>query len=191
MNDPNIREILNRTALASYIADSNSRVVEELKLPVATARIDIAVVNGHLHGYEIKSSQDTLQRLPNQLVAYTKVFDYLTVVTELKYHLKVIDILPSWVGVSICSNKPDTAEYEIIRTAKLNTNQEGFFIAKLLWYSELIEILVEQKIPFKKQTRCWLLCETLAANIDTKTLSDLVRDKLKKRKDWKLKKAIN
>ncbi len=188
MKDRNIRDLLKKTELQSYIADyPHSKIIEEMKLPVAKARIDIAVVNGHLHGYEIKSASDTLQRLPSQVTAYSKIFDYLTVVTEFKYHHKLNDILPEWVGIAVCSDKVTEEEYEIIRPPIRNEEKDNFYIAKLLWVSELYELLKEQNITFKKSERSWALYQKLAANLETDHLSDLVREKLKFRKKIEIK----
>ena len=189
MKDRNIRELLRKTELQSYINDPHSKVVEELKLPVAKARIDIAVINGHLHGFEIKSASDTLHRLPSQIVAYSKVFDYLTVVTEAKYYDRIE--LPEWVGLAVCSDKPGESEFEMLTPPLLNTNINGFYLAQLLWHSELVEVLQEQNILFKKQQRNWLLCEKLADNLDVSVLSMLVREQIKKRQAWKLLKEAN
>lgn len=186
MKDPHIRLLLRRTELLQYINDPTSRVVEELKIPVANARIDMAVINGHFHGYEIKSACDTLQRLPNQLIAYSYIFDYLTVITEEKYSNKILSILPDWVGLSICSDSADDTIIEVIKRGKINTQKNGFYLAKLLWNEELIDLLIELEIPFKKKQRNWLLCEIISQNVDTETLSRLVREKLKIRTAWKL-----
>jgi hypothetical protein len=187
MKDPAIRNLLKKTELANFITDPHSKVVEELKLPAAKARIDIAVINGHLHGYEIKGASDTLQRLPSQVNAYSKIFDYLTVVTELKYHERILNVIPEWVGVSVCSDKYGNEEFEIIQPPVLNEHKDAFYIAKLLWREELIDILQSFQIPHKKKIRSWLLCEAAAYNLDISTLSNVVREKLKVRKDWKIK----
>src|SRR5690606_8431363 len=105
MKDPCIRQLLRETELSHYLNDADSKVVEELELPVAGARIDMAVINGSLHGFEIKSASDTLQRLPGQIEAYTKVFDYLSIVTEVKYENKILDFVPSWIGIYVCQDK--------------------------------------------------------------------------------------
>src|SRR4029077_11388986 len=139
-------------------------------------RIDIAVINGHLHGYEIKSASDTLQRLPSQLVAYSKVFDYLTIVTELKYYQRILDIIPAWVGVSVCSDKNDEEEFKTIKPCELNQTKDSFYIAKLLWRDELIEILAEQKIPFRNKDRNWILCEAISMNMEISSLCNVVRE---------------
>ncbi len=186
MKDPCIRQLLKDTELLHFFNDSNSKVVDELSLPVAKARIDVAVINGALHGYEIKSACDTLQRLPSQIEAYTKVFDYLSIVTESKYHKRILAFIPLWVGVIICNEKKGVKSIKQVRKPKLNKEKQGFFIAKLLWREELIDSLTEYQIPFRKKDRNWLLCETLATNLDISTLSFIVRDKLKKRVDWKM-----
>ncbi|HKO81263.1 MAG TPA: sce7726 family protein [Chitinophagaceae bacterium] len=186
MRDIEIRQLLRSTQLSKYFADSESKVVEELKLPVAQARIDIAVINGHLHGFEIKSAVDTLQRLPGQITAYTKIFDYLSIVTEGKYYQKILDSTPDWISVYTCTEKAGKCKIVQVRSGSKNKNKEGFFIAKLLWREELIEVLTEQKISFKQKERNWLLCEALANNMTVPELSKIVRTKLKQRIDWKL-----
>jgi len=188
MHDIDIRLILKSSFLQQYYNDPTSKVVEEMRLPVAGARIDMAVINGHFHGFEIKSASDTLQRLPNQLIAYSYVFDYLTVITEGKYFEKVLNIIPDWVGLSICSNNEQPIE--IIQQSSLNNNRNGFYIAKLLWRNELVDVLNQHQIPFKNKFRNWILCEILSESIDTEALSLMVREKLKIRTDWKLQKIV-
>jgi hypothetical protein len=185
MKDPCIRQLLKETELQHFINDAGSRVVDELSLPVAKARIDIAVINGSMHGYEIKSASDTLQRLPSQIEAYTKVFDYLSIVTEHKYHARIVEFIPRWVGIIVCNEKAGLKTMKIVRKPKLNKHKQGFFIAKLLWRDELIEILAEQQIPFRKKDRNWILCELLSSSLHLNALSLVVREKLKKRSAWK------
>lgn len=182
MKDPIIREYLRKSALAEYLIDPNSKVVEELKLPVAKARIDIAVINGHMHGYEIKSASDTLLRLPAQIEAYEKVFDFLSVVTEYKHADKLASILPHWVNLLICHSD---GSLETLKEGRFNHNKNGFYIAKLLWRDEIINILKDYNIPYHSKDRNWILCEHLSENIDTEELSQIVREKLKIRQSWK------
>lgn len=185
MKDPCIRQLLKKTELQHFCNDFNSKVIDEFCLPVAKARIDIAVINGSIHGYEIKSASDTLQRLPSQIEAYTKVFDYLSIVTEDKYHKRILRFIPSWVGLIICKETKGVRTIKSVRKPKLNRKKQSFFLAKLLWRDELISILEEYQIPFRKKDRNWLLCETLSSYLDINTISLLIRDKLKSRDDWK------
>ena len=160
MKDASIRQLLRDTTLNRYFHDPATSVLEEFKLCAANARIDIAIINGHLHGYEIKSAADTLQRLPGQLEAYGKIFDFVTVVTENKYHQRLSDILPSWVGLSVCIEKNGIAEVVPVRSPHQNNNKQGFYLAKLLWREELVSELNRLQIPFKRTWRNWLLAES-------------------------------
>jgi hypothetical protein len=185
MKDPCIRELLKETELKHYFDDFDSKVVEELNLPVAKARIDIAVINGSLHGYEIKSAADTLKRLPSQIEAYTKVFDYLSIVTEGKYGTKILDFVPEWIGVILCQENKGIKTITELRKPTKNVSKEGIYIAKLLWREELIECLNQYNLKFRKKDRNWLLCEVLSTNLEIDLLSTIVREKLKARNNWK------
>lgn len=184
MRDIDIRNILKETILSKYYEDSGCKVVEELEIPAAKARIDMAVINGHMHGFEIKSARDTLKRIPSQLDAYSKVFDFLSIVTEEKYRKKLIDILPTWVGVYTCQENGTIDE---IRASSMNLSKQSFYIAKLLWRNELLELLSSNNFKYRKSDRNWLLCELIAKNLPLETLSQVVRTNLKNRISWKLK----
>lgn len=186
MKDPCIRQLLRETELVHFFEDLNSKVVEELTLPVAKARIDIAVINGAFHGYEIKSASDTLQRLPSQIEAYTKVFDYLSVVTERKYEAKILMAVPKWMGVFLCEENKGVKSITQLRAPLLNQNKDAFYLAKLLWREELIDSLMENMISFRKKDRNWLLCDALSENLPIETVSEIVREKLKLRTNWKI-----
>ncbi|MGE5944075.1 MAG: sce7726 family protein [Flavobacteriales bacterium] len=187
MRDLEIREILRDTILQKFIADLDSKIVDELNIPITNSRIDIAVLNGHLHGFEIKSSRDTLNRLPHQIEGYAKVFDYLTVVTEYKHSDKVLKILPDWVGLKICVEEPNGIKLVTIRKSYFNRNKEGFFLAKLLWRDEVELILNNLEISYRKKDTLWRLCELLGESLPIAKLSLIVRETLKMRKDWKIK----
>jgi hypothetical protein len=181
MRDQSIRQLLRRTELSQFLNDPKSKVVEELKLPVAGARIDIAVINGSMHGYEIKSAVDTLKRLPSQLEAYSKVFDYLSIVTEERHHNKVLEILPNWVGLYVCEENSNQESIREIQPSKKNNSREGFYLAKLLLRDEIMNILNEYEIIHRKKDRNWIQCEILASNLNIDLLSGIVREKLKNR----------
>ena len=68
-----------------------------------------------------------------------------------------------------------------------NEGKDDFYVAKLLWVSELHELLKEQNIPFKKSERSWTLYQRLAACLKTDLLSALVREKIKRRKKIEIK----
>jgi hypothetical protein len=191
MRDYTIRQLLRRTELSRFLTDPHSKVIEEFKLPIAGARADIAVINGNIHAYEIKSAVDTLKRLPSQLEAYTKVFDFISVITEGKHYKKIQSLLPDFVGLYICEEKRGQEVVKQIQKPKKNTSVEGFYIAKLLWRDEILSILAQYKIPHRRADRNWIQCEVLANNFDAVALSAIVREKLKCRpEDWRLQQTV-
>lgn len=185
MKDPCIRQLLRETELSEFIHDGHSRVVEELTIPTTNSRIDIAVINGAMHGYEIKSASDNLDKIEHQIAGYSKVFDFISIVTEGKHYGRVLDFVPQWVGLFVCSNENGIQAIKIERKAEPNIHKTGFNLAMLLWNNELIDVLSTYKIQHRKNYRSWLLCEALSSELDTDAISDIVRTKLKERENWR------
>ncbi|MFD2968546.1 sce7726 family protein [Sphingobacterium bambusae] len=186
MKDPEIRKLFKDTELNHFFYDGDSRVIDELDLAATKARIDIAVVNGSLHGFEIKGASDTLKRLPSQIEAYTKIFDYLSIVTESRYLDKIKASIPKWIGLYVCVCKGENYQIKKIRSPKFNKYKEGFYIAKLLYRNEIIDCLAEYQIPYRKKDRNWTLCEILANQVPLDQLSVSVRKKLKIRNNLQI-----
>jgi hypothetical protein len=64
MRDSDVRGATKAWLSAEYACDQDTRIVEEMGVWSGSVRIDIAIINGHLSGYELKSDRDTLERLP-------------------------------------------------------------------------------------------------------------------------------
>src|SRR5258705_11381859 len=99
MRDQDIRSALHFDILKLPCHDEETLVIDELGLCEGDARIDIAVVNGTLSGYEIKSSADTLQRLPHQVAVYGRLFDQVTLVSSESHIEKAQGMIPPWWGI--------------------------------------------------------------------------------------------
>lgn len=80
MRDPEIRSELHRRLQLRHGNDPTVRIVDEMSVLTGACRIDVALINGRLEGFEIKSDSDSLSRLPRQAFAYGQVFDRLTMV---------------------------------------------------------------------------------------------------------------
>ncbi len=91
-----------RSALRSYLEGTSptgaGRIVEELGIERGAARIDLALITDRLVGFEIKSDQDTFDRLSNQIHAYNRVFDEITLVTGPALLDDALRLLPPWWG---------------------------------------------------------------------------------------------
>lgn len=138
-NDTIIREALINRLVVDY---PNYRVIPELGLWHGAARIDVAVVNGFLRGFEIKSDRDTLTRLPEQMRAYNAIFDQVTLVVGSKHFVEAFTMVPDWWGIETAHTNEDGAVYfNRIRSPQNNPEQDSISIARLLWRHEALEKL--------------------------------------------------
>lgn len=141
-NDTNIREALFNWLKVEFTAYPEYKIIPELGLWHGAARVDIAVINGVLHGYEIKSDSDTLLRLPEQMQAYNAIFDKVTLVVGSKHFVDAFKMVPDWWGIQTARIANDDSIYfNTIREPKYNPKQDNISIARLLWKREALNIL--------------------------------------------------
>ena len=186
-NDAVIRMALKEYLNKHHSKDHKVRIIEELGLKHGAARIDIAVVNGVMHGYEIKSDLDTLLRLPEQMNIYNSVFDKVTLVVGKSHLHEAINIIPDWWGITIAKiNGCGDIAFCSIRESKENIEQDNISIAKLLWKDEALNILEEagQAKGFKSKSRIFIY-EKLSTIFSQKDLEEKVRETLFFRGDWR------
>ena len=144
MNDPAIRAALRKTTLASHVKQPDTIILDELSLWHGEARVDIALVNGILHGYEIKSAADTLARLPQQVLIYGSVLDQATLVVAGKHLNRALDIIPFWWGVELVKQSDNRSlSFETVRLPQDNYGIEALCVAQLLWRDEALLFLKE------------------------------------------------
>lgn len=137
--DRDVRLALHQKVLMDHHGDENTLVLDELGLRHGACRVDIAVVNSFLHGYEIKSDADTLYRLPNQIIVYGLVLDRVTLVVGKTHIQEVTSWLPDWWGIKIVSVGPRGGiTFESYRPASMNPNIDPVALSELLWRSEVV-----------------------------------------------------
>jgi hypothetical protein len=142
LNDPSIRKALHSKLLRRQHSDPKTLIIEELGLEHGTARVDVATINGLIHGYEIKSDADDLSRLPHQIEVFSRVLDKLTVIAGDRHSFGCESALPSWCGLVRCRVGPRGAKhFETIRPAKQNADTNPLSVAMLLWRNEAVEVL--------------------------------------------------
>lgn len=186
MHDKEIRRALLQDLHRRYHNDAETLIIEEFGLCQGDARVDIAVINGTIHGYEIKSEKDTLRRLPGQQSIYNKVFDHVTVVAS-AYHLpKIRRQVPNWWGLSEVQCIDKVIELVKKRACKKNELVNPQALVQLLWREETVEILnrrnLHQGLSGKPRPQLWA---RLAESLTVADLSDEVRKKIKMRKHWR------
>ena len=91
LGDAEIRSVLRSRLSQKHTRTSRTVFIEELGLCRGQVRVDLSVVNGLLHGYEIKSDRDSLRRLSGQVELYGKVFDRATLVVGERHLAEALD----------------------------------------------------------------------------------------------------
>jgi hypothetical protein len=186
MRDIDIRGAL-RLEMARRHSEEGALIVEELGLCQGAARVDVAVVNGSVHGYEIKSEYDTLARLPGQSTIYSQALEFVTIVAASAHSLKIAALIPPWWGIWIAVQDGGGIRLEEVREPQRNPGISPFAQAQLLWRQEALQALesrgLADGLKHKPRHQLW---NRLASELTIEELGTLVRKCLKARNDWRV-----
>jgi hypothetical protein len=187
MNDAQIRLNFHRKKLRRLHTAADTLVLDELGLKHGKCRADIAVINGHLIGFEIKSDEDSLSRLDRQVAIYNAVFDYATVIVAQRHLESVRALTPDWWGITVATKGQRGAiHFETVRRPKRNPSPDDFAVAQLLWRNEAEEELLKHGVSAQilRQKRS-ILYRELVEILAPRQLRKTVRERLKSRTDWR------
>lgn len=168
--------------------DSPYKLVQELGVCEGQVRIDVAVINGDLHGFEIKSDADTLTRLPRQIEIYGKVFDYVTLVVGKAHLVEARRMIPNWWGILVAKKESSKSKVEIAhrRKPRRNRSPQPLAVVQLLWREEARKIAQKHGISVCRTDKRSDLWTRLADELPAPELSQEVRKVLKKRRGWRV-----
>ncbi len=186
MIDSDIRAVLLTNFGQEFGNDPNTMIVEELGLCQGEARVDVAVINGTLQGFEIKSDRDTLRRRPGQMNIYNRSLDFVTLVVGSKHLSKSLEIIPKWWGVTCVQQRNKKLIMDAIRPHKANPAPDPEAIVQLIWRNEALEVLRRRNLHkgylSKKK---WILWERIIEKLPIEQLRREVRAILKSRQNWR------
>lgn len=187
VRDLDVRCALRASILAKHLRDPDTLVLDELGLEEGSARVDIAVVNGSLHGYEIKSDADTLERLPGQVEVYSRVLDFVTLVVGSRHARDALLIIPNWWGVRVAhENDAGELSFRVERRERMNPGLDLPSVAGLLWRDEALAVLEERGrargLRSKPRRDLYL---ALADALSARELRRVVRETLRSRTSWR------
>lgn len=187
MRDPDLRGAVRQRLLAPLYFDPHTLVVEELGLRHGAARIDIAVINGQIHGFELKSAQDTLRRLPKQVTVYNSVLDRITLVVTPHHVDQASEIIPNWWGIMLAEGEAShEIEFTMVRESCENPELSALAISKLLWRNEALHLLEDLGAADGVRSKPRrIIYRQLVELLDLPRLQACVRSCLKSRKDWR------
>jgi len=180
-----IEERAIRSALLSLLSEgrnSGSRVLEEFRIERGASRIDVAVINDALVGYEIKSDKDTFTRFSNQIHAYNRVFDRINLVCGEILAGYAAEVVPSWWGIILANRDPTGAIcLSVKRVASANPKQDPFSLASLLWKDEAIAALSSAKSNAPKKASAYSLWDLISKSMTVEAIREAVADSLMRR----------
>lgn len=143
-----LRESEIKAALIDRLVDrgmlQNAVLINEMVVANWSRRVDLAIANGNLHAYEIKSDLDSLKRLDGQLVAYLARFDKTTVVCAPRFTSEVLRRTPAFVEVLEVGLVDKEISFKVVRRGVLRPIQDKEILAAFLLKSELAALLKNQ-----------------------------------------------
>ncbi len=187
MLDNDIRQTLLNSLSKQFKNDEEALIIEELGLCKGDSRVDVAIINGKMHGYEIKSARDSLKRLPRQVEYYNRIFDYVTVVASKCHIAQIRKIVPYWWGLQKAEYARGKVHIYHVRLAKKNRGADPSAIVQLLWRDEAFSILRERKLQkgLSKKPKAFLW-DKIVDHFSADELRCIIRDVMRKRDNWPL-----
>lgn len=167
-------------------AQHDYRIIEEMAVCDGEARVDVAVANGRLCGYEIKSDADTLDRLAIQQKCYDKTFDTISIVVGEKFKNKIEEYVPAYWGIYVVSECANGCKIKRKRMAKVNKNIEIAALLELLWKDEIVFLLKKEGVKGISGKNRRILRKIAIENISAAEIRNYTRETLKHRQNWRV-----
>lgn len=187
MRDRDVRESVWRWLEFAHRGDRHTLMLDELGILNGATRIDIAVINGQIEGYELKSERDTLERLPAQRELYNKVLDKVSLVVAEKHLSAAEEMIPDWWGLAIARTCGGIVEVTHERLPQMNPELDAGTLASLLWRDEALDVLERHGVSrgVKSKPREALYAR-LASVLGLDLIRAEVRAALKARVGWRV-----
>lgn len=190
VREAEVRAAVTRAIEREHADGPSTRVIHELDLCQAAARIDLAVVNGRMIGWEIKSQADTLARLPRQQAVYSKIFDRVWLAVAPRHLPAALEQVPPWWGVVVAEGSPGECMLRTVRHSRLNRQVDLHSLVRLLWRAEALEELdrlgLAEGMRRAPRRVLWeVLAGAVPRDISAAQLRRVVRERLRTRSGWR------
>jgi hypothetical protein len=187
MREGDVRHLLYCTEIKERLKqNAKARVVDEFQILRGQGRIDVALIDDALHGYEIKSASDSLGRLPSQQAMYGKIFERITLVADERHVKEAVAMVPKHWGLIVVGLKNCKPYAETLWPAMRNQDLDKLALSQLLWRDEVIELMeyFDLTTGFRNANRKKLWGH-ISNSLSLEEIKAFVCFKLRTRKDWR------
>jgi hypothetical protein len=179
-----IREKDIKAALIDWLFDKGQTedavIINEMVVANWSRRADIAIANGRLYAFEIKSSFDNLKRLPGQVDLFSSYFDKVTVVAASKFVPKILETYPTEIGVLEVIDQSGSAKIRQARAGRLNETRDPLVLSDFLTKAELSKLLRSEGIAAPPNSTRRALVE-LIYRLPSSSIKKYVLSKIKEK----------
>jgi len=190
LNSTYRNEYIYKNALAGKIllGKHNLNTASMLtELRVGNRKADAVILNGTSYVYEIKSVLDGYSRLENQLEAYSKVFDFISVVTDEEKFQQVESRLPDNIGIMVLARSKyqfrQRCCYRKPESNKSRTNSVAIFeVLNQSEYLSVIEREFGENLREVPNTQIYRIASDYFAQLRPEIAHDNMVDQLKRRR---------
>jgi hypothetical protein len=160
-----------------HAACPDTAIIHELDIPRPSGRIDVALINGRLAGFEIKSSADTLARLADQEASFSAVFERMTLVVSHRHSDKSRSMVPDWWEIL----EADNGVFRLLRRGQSNPNLNLESLLYVLTKAELWSVQRGLGLVVNSKSHKEIVVAAILGSRQRSKVLDLVRDALKRR----------
>lgn len=123
-------------------------IINEMVVANWSRRADIAVANGRLYGFEIKSQFDTLKRLPGQIESFQEHFDKVVIVAASKFIDSIKVQYPEDVGILEVYVNSGVPRLRQVRAGRIREVKDIARLTSLITKAEIERFLKANVISF-------------------------------------------
>jgi hypothetical protein len=142
--DADIRDVLLERLRERHSDELGVAFLEEIGLCRGQVFVDVAVVNGSIHGYEIKSDRDSLRRLAGQVAMYGRVLDRASLVVGSKHIDQAVKAVPPWWEIQVVEARSSGLRLKRLRAGWKNPARDARALVELLWLDAALALLAER-----------------------------------------------
>jgi hypothetical protein len=180
-NDTTLRAIVKTKLARRHAGAEDAFVVEELPVSRGDARVDLAIINGRIEGIELKSSLDTLDRLPRQASVYSQAMDRMTLVAAPSHIAEGVRMVPDWWSVFEAeAGLRGGVRLRRVRQGRLNPSPSARGYLGLLERDELVSLLSAHGLDRGWRSAPWNdLADRVEGSLPVAAVAEGVRRMLK------------